>query len=100
MLQPILFLLKNMQTTTQPAIEQQQVHIFTQVQEYERKKMKWVQESLTKLLAEYIPKKSVHRFADFYFGAIAFYFKLLMWSKMRPLVHKVRFCYHSHSHLH
>ena len=63
-------------------------------------KMKWVQESLTKLLAKYIPKKSVHRFADFYFGAIAFYFKLLMWSKMRPLVHKVRFCYHSHSHLH
>ena len=33
------------------------------------KTMKWIQESLTKLLAEYIPKKSVHRFADFYFGS-------------------------------
>ena len=45
------------------------------------KKMKWIQESLTKLLAAYIPKKSEHRFAEFYFRAIVFYFKLFMCSR-------------------
>ena len=42
------------------------------------KKMKRV---IDKLLAEYFPKKSEHRFAVFYFGTIPFYFKLFMCSR-------------------
>ena len=44
-------------------------HLNSGLRIWTEKKMKWVQESLTKLLAEYIPKKSVHRFADVYFGS-------------------------------